>query len=394
MKAKDDLKMKTLIYFYEDFMKPSGGPSGYLYNLKKRRDELGDKEIVFLSKKEFRRPVLYGSRNRLHKLFGTDKTLPENARRVEQVIYESEMNGPFDLNEYDIVHFHNTFDLYSQKKNLENFKGKVLLTSHTPMVPHKEFIGEYCTPEEYAEHKEIYDKVAMFDRFSFERADYIVFPCREAEEPYFHTWDEYESLRKQEKILYVPTGVPVCVPEKAREEVRSELSIPDDRFVISFTGRHNTVKGYDSLISMFGKLDGVTVLCCGKETGIRHPESPCWIETGWTDDPYSYVNASDLFILPNRETFFDLSLLETLSVGKSSLISYTGGNKVFKDREECGIYTYGSEEEALNRIRRIMSEDKAEKAEKEARQRKFFEEEYSIEKFYDRYKEMLRSICS
>ena len=61
----------------------------------------------------------------------------------------------------------------------ENFKGKVLLTSHTPMVPHKEFIGEYCTPEEYAEHKEIYDKVAMFDRFSFERADYIVFPCRE-----------------------------------------------------------------------------------------------------------------------------------------------------------------------------------------------------------------------
>jgi len=60
----------------------------------------------------------------------------------------------------------------------------------------------------------------------------------------------------------------VCVPEKAREEVRSELGIPDDRFVISFTGRHNTVKGYDSLISMFRKLDGVTVLCCGKETGI------------------------------------------------------------------------------------------------------------------------------
>jgi hypothetical protein len=41
-----------------------------------------------------------------------------------------------------------------------------------------------------------------------------------------------------------------------------------------------------------------------------------------------------------------------------------------------------------------MSEDKAAKAEKEARQREFFEEEYSIEKFYDRYKEMLRNICS
>lgn len=384
--------MRTLIYFYEDFMSPAGGPAGYLYRLKERRDELGDNEIVFLSKKEFRRPVLYGSKNRLHKLFGTDKSLSENAKRVEQVIYESKMDGPFDLNEYDIVHFHNTFDLFSQKKNLENYKGKVILTSHTPMVPHKEFIEEYCTKEEYEKHKEILDKVAEFDRFSFERADYIMFPCKEAEEPYYHTWDIYESIRRPEKLLYVPTGAPVCTPKKTREEIRSELDIPDDRFVISFTGRHNMVKGYDSLISMFGKLDGVTVICCGKETDIRHPDSPYWIETGWTDDPYSYVNASDLFILPNRETFFDLALLETLSLGKSSLISFTGGNKRFKDKEDCGVYTYDSEEEAILKIRELMSEDKGIRAQKEARQREFSGQEYSMGKFYDRYKETLKSI--
>jgi len=385
--------MKTLIYFYEDFMRPGGGPSGYLYNLKKRRDELGDSDIVFLSRKEFKRPVSYSSKNRLHKLFGTDRSLPENAVRIEQVIYESKLDGPFDLNRYDIVHFHNTFDLYNQKKNLENYRGKVLLTSHTPMVPHKEFIGEYCTKEEYAKHKDIYDKVAEFDRYSFARADYIVFPCEEAEEPYYHTWDEYAKLRDPDKILYVPTGVPKCVPKRTREEIRNELKIPEDRFVISFTGRHNSVKGYDTLISLFEKIGGITVVCCGKETSVKHPGSSDWIETGWTSDPYSYVNASDLFILPNKETYFDLSMLETISIGKVSLISLTGGNKRFEGHEDAGIFTYGSEDEALALIRKIMALTPDERTQMEDLQRQFYRNEYTIEKFYDRYKEMLNSLC-
>ena len=384
--------MKVLVYFHERYLAPSGGPSGYLYNLKAYRDQIGDGEITFLNPKEFHSSGAFKVRNRLHHIFGSDRSLPENAERVAQVFFESGQKGPYDLNDFDIVHFHSTADLFTQKKNLEDYKGRVVLTSHTPKAPHRELIEDVCTPEEYRAHKELFDSAETFDEYAFTRADCVIFPCREAEEPYFHTWKKYEVLRDEKKIVYLPTGAGKCEPGRSRSEIRSELGIPDERFVISFVGRHNEVKGYDRLIALFGKLENVTVVCCGNKGRIDPPESSDWIEVGWTDDTYSYVNASDLFILPNRETYFDLALLETMSLGRSALISRTGGNKIFEGMEDRGIYTFGSEDEAVRAVQFIRSEDPAVKSEKEAAMRVLFEQEYSMEKFYGNYKKLLGRI--
>ncbi len=136
----------------------------------------------------------------------------------------------------------------------------------------------------------------------------------------------------------------------------------------------------------------MTVVCCGNKGRIDPPESSDWIEVGWTDDTYSYVNASDLFILPNRETYFDLALLETMSLGRSALISRTGGNKIFEGMEDRGIYTFGSEDEAVRAVQFIKNEDPAVKREKEAAMKVLFEQEYSMEKFYGSYKKLLSRI--
>ena len=172
------------------------------------------------------------------------------------------------------------------------------------------------------------------------------------------------------------------------------------------------MKGYDRVIRIFEKLENVTVVCCGKEGAIRSPKSENWIEIGWTDDPFSYVCASDLFILPNRETYFDLALLETLSIGKTMLLSRTGGNKVFDGMEDRGIYLFDTEEDAVARIRELMQDgasganesadestndvalsggEKTRK-EKEAGQVLLHQEKYSMEKFCEGYKEILREI--
>ena len=55
-----------------------------------------------------------------------------------------------------------------------------------------------------------------------------------------------------------------------------------------------------------------------------------WIEVGWTNDPHSLIAASDVFVLPNHETYFDLILLEVLSLGVPVVMSRTGGNKFFE----------------------------------------------------------------
>lgn len=382
--------MSVLIYYHERFLTPTGGPSGYLYNLKNRRDVISDDEICFLGPEGPAPSFMYRLERKLRK---RDKSLPANAARIEEIIYESGKKGPYDLDQFDAVHFHSTFDMYSQKKTLESYKGKVILTSHTPKAPHKEFIEDYTDKEEYEKYKELFDKTEEFDKYAFERADYIVFPCEGAEEPYFHTWDQYPAVRRENRIRYLPTGTPRCTPGRTREEIRRGLGIAEDRFVISFVGRHNEVKGYDRLIRIFDKLEGVTIVCCGNPGAIVPPESPDWIEVGWTDDPYSYVNASDLFILPNRETYFDLSLLETISVGKRALISLTGGNRVFEGRNDSGIYTFENEDEASAIIRRLMKDDPSAVKEEESDQIKLYNEEYTIEKFYERYKELLGRIC-
>lgn len=71
---------------------------------------------------------------------------------------------------------------------------------------------------------------------------------------------------------------------------------------------------------------------------IAGKEGPCypddslknWHELGWSNNPMGIEASSDLFVLPNRETYFDLALIEALSVPTVVLISKTGGNKYFE----------------------------------------------------------------
>ncbi len=58
--------------------------------------------------------------------------------------------------------------------------------------------------------------------------------------------------------------------------------------------------------------------------------------------PGNIVNASDVFVLPNRRTFFDLVLLEVMSIGKPIIASFTGGNK-FVSRQTKGVITFERE---------------------------------------------------
>ena len=49
-------------------------------------------------------------------------------------------------------------------------------------------------------------------------------------------------------------------------------------------------------------------LIAWKEYPIKWLNNDRWIEIWWTDKPYEIIKASDIFILPNKETYFDLIL--------------------------------------------------------------------------------------
>lgn len=60
---------------------------------------------------------------------------------------------------------------------------------------------------------------------------------------------------------------------------------------------------------------------------MKHPR---WIELGFIYNTQELLSQSDLYILPNRETYFDLVVLEILRSSTNLLLSNTGGNKYFQ----------------------------------------------------------------
>jgi glycosyltransferase involved in cell wall biosynthesis len=356
---------RVLIYLHEDELAPVGGPKGYNFNLLQGLKKLGLIEtpdtvcFCFLQGKSVAVGINDKIKNMRNKKLQLAAKAAKSIYKKGKMMYGHKHMAEVDLTEYDAVHFHLTMDLYWAKDSLKNYKGKVLLTSHTPTTPAKE-IYSLLTDFEKKYMKWFYRKLPEIDEFAFNRADYIIFPCLEAEEPYYHEWSDYAKIheRNKEKYWYLPTGTGEKDALFSKKEIREKYGIPQDAFVISYVGRHNEIKGYSTLkiigSEILDKYKNVYFLIAGKEGPVSRLENERWIEVGWTNDPGSVIQAADLFILPNKETYFDLIMLEVLSLGQLILATKTGGNKYFTQFHAKGISLYYGVEEAVTEIQKFM----------------------------------------
>lgn len=97
------------------------------------------------------------------------------------------------------------------------------------------------------------------------------------------------SIRKNKKILYLPTGIVGCSARITRDEYRKKYHIPEDAFVVSYVGRHNEIKGYADLKKMGEELlnnQNIYFLIAGKEEPMKGLDNSHWIEVGWTNAVY------------------------------------------------------------------------------------------------------------
>lgn len=389
-------KKKMLIYYPESMLKPVGGPSGYLYNLKQGLCRLGVMEempvdISFYESvpKSLRDTVKYKDK--------IPKRLREFRRAIDDIFYEKKAY-PLDetLYQYDMIHFHSVDAMYLSRNTLENYKGKVILTSHSPCAKYKEKLA-WLNPFDYKLLKKLVERIEGMDRYAFERADYIIFPCKEAEEPYYHTWEYYERLRDNSKYRYMPTGIIGCTAKIGKEEYRKKYGIPDDAFVISYAGRHNEIKGYADLKKLGEELltdKNIYFLIAGKEEPMTGLENEHWIEVGWTDDPHSLVAASDVFVLPNHETYFDLILLEVLSLGVPVVMSRTGGNKYFERFKQPGLKFYNNLSEAKSKILEIEQMSDCDLDQAKDGILALFNQEFTVEEFAKNYVNVVSEIAA
>lgn len=397
---------KVLIYRNENELKPTGGPNGYLYNLKKGLKGLEIDNIYFLNKEiKSSKGNKKNIKNFLKKIYNIQpkfiKKIYKNylaLKYLNSLINWKEKYENENLNDYDFIHFHSTLQMYSEKDRLLEYKGKVILTSHSPKPSHIEKLDDILDEDISEKVKKKYKKLEEIDEYAFNNANYIFFPCKEAEEPYFNQWDKYANLKEKnkEKYRYILTGTIGCNTKVSKEEIRKKYNIPNNAFLICYVGRHNEVKGYDILKEIAKKVlkdnKDIYFIIAGKEGPLYKIENEKWIEVGWTNDPHSIIGASDLFILPNRETYFDLILLEVMSLGIPILASYTGGNKYFKKYENSGIQFFKNEQDAITKIMNLSKLSKSEIEDIGNRNKKIYEQNFNEEKFAKNYIELIESL--
>lgn len=378
---------KILIFLEANKLKPCGGPYGYNYNLKNGLDK---------NYSEFKIEYINNELEKANKY--SNKIINALYKKVSFFsCYKSEiMNNK--LEEYDCIHFHTSKHLFKARKLLKDYKGKVLFTSHSPML----------LSEEMNQDASLLSRIVFFwfylslrrvDNYAFNRADYLVFPCEDAEEPY-GTWRKFEDIKKRKIFKYIPTGI-IDVRNKiqiGKDEYRKKYNIPERAFVISYVGRHNKVKGYE-LLKEFAKIiipknKNIYFLIGGKEEPIKGLNNRQWIEVGFTKDPYSLINASDIFILPNVQTYFDLVMLEVISIGKPVLASFTGGNKYFLKFNNIGIRLFKNIDDMVKISEEFIEMSNNDLRDLGNKNRQLFENEFDSNVFAENYIKLLTEITN
>ena len=211
-------------------------------------------------------------------------------------------------------------------------------------------------------------------------------------------WPYFREIKEKHrnKFKYVLTGIPQSVPTKSRNEILSTYNVPTDEFVISYVGRHNTVKGYDILKdiakALFAKDSKTWVISAGKEEPFKRLEHPRWKEIGYTNDPASFISASDVSVLPNRVTYFDIVMMEILSLGKIVLASRTGGNKFFEKNGLPGVFLYDTIDEAVSTLLEIKSMSPSEREALGKQNIEFYSKNLSVASMYDSYMQCIEEI--
>jgi hypothetical protein len=85
----------------------------------------------------------------------------------------------------------------------------------------------------------------------------------------------------------------------------------------------------------YGKTRDIRLVICGKGTLESHPGI---ITLGFCERIHDWIASVDCVVNANRKSYFDLSALETLSVGTSLAITPTQGYKVLLEHKSRGIF--------------------------------------------------------
>jgi len=135
-----------------------------------------------------------------------------------------------------------------------------------------------------------------------------------------------------------------CASQISQENMRQNLSVPPDAFVIGGVGRLVPVKGFEILIEAVAllktKIENIHLIivgdgplkndlqeCC-KRTGLENEVT----FTGFRDDVADVVKALDIFVVSSHHEGIPMAVLEAMAQNKAVVSTKVGGmNEIIED---------------------------------------------------------------
>lgn len=395
----------------------AGGPTGYLFNLREGLQAVGDRSVEFIVRPDalparqttLGRPEtqdqlvdVYDDPDAYARAQGRDfgGAMLRSIERYEDAGFHPEIARRIAASPATIFHVHTTRDCVKLHNLLtctgRRHKVRLVLTSHTPEIPAREWADVvYAKGQDAKLAQSVYHSYLLNDKLAFSHADALIFPCQEALEPYQATWPGMKEFIRHKPVYWMASGAR-ALPKASVPDPRDSYGT-QDRFTMAYLGRHNSVKGYDLLVrardKITARIPDAAFLIGGQPGPIAAPEAENWTEIGWTNAPQDVLTASDVFVLPNRQTYFDLILLETLSAGCLVVAAKTGGNKFFAGKSP-GIVLFEDEDDLVDKLGQIAALPKAERDRHAAANLKLYQKEFTPAAFGRRYIDTMREIAA
>ena len=224
------------------------------------------------------------------------------------------------------------------------------LTACLPLIPKNQVvILNPVTPElassetafqkdNFTEDDIIWSKKA--EAIAFERADILIFANEGAKKI------NQSLINNKSKIYYLHHGA---------LQITEDRIIPLDESNINllYIGRRIPIKGFDIILDAFKQANlinsNINLILLGNGQRINGKNI---YDLGFSSTPHLWIKSVDYVINCNRQSYFDLSVLETLSVGTPLLMSATLGHELYKNFTSEGIIDIG--EPTVENLKKIL----------------------------------------
>ncbi|CEN43420.1 hypothetical protein CCAND95_240012 [Capnocytophaga canis] len=345
-----------------------GGPSGVVaHNLLDKPRDFFNLSSDFINDKSFSFRV----QRKLYSLVTRESYLSFLYRKIKAYRFK-------------YVYFHDPISLHMCRKVIPNNQ-VVILQSYSPQLPSEEYADAFPNQiEEIA-----FRRSAETD--AFKRADVVVFAtegCRGI----------YESLLSDNSdIYYTPYGA----KEKYNMSSIPDGVIKEDKINLMFIGRRMPIKGFDILMNtyreVYKKRNDLNLIVLGKRIVIGNNglvevekiEEEGIADVGFTKDPISWYNSVDYLINTNRQSYFDLSILEALSTGVPIIMTDNFGHNYFKDKSPL-INTF--DVNSPNVLSEILLGNLKKRDKNNRENRMLYESHLTDECYYKRFEQFARNL--